>query len=52
VWDGTVEEALALLARNGIAIEAGPGPRLCARGESTSVYFRDPDGNLVEFTVY
>jgi catechol 2,3-dioxygenase-like lactoylglutathione lyase family enzyme len=40
------------LARSGIAVEAGPGLRSCARGPSTSVYFRDPDDNLVEFTVY
>jgi catechol 2,3-dioxygenase-like lactoylglutathione lyase family enzyme len=52
VWDGTVQGVLDLLARNGIAVEAGPGPRTCARGESTSVYFRDPDENLIEFTVY
>ena len=32
--------------------EAGPGTRMCARGPSTSVYFRDPDDNLVELTVY
>ena len=51
-WDGTVDEILALLARNGIKPEAGPGPRSCARGTSTSVYFRDPDDNLVELTVY
>jgi catechol 2,3-dioxygenase-like lactoylglutathione lyase family enzyme len=51
-WDGTVDEILALLAKNGIKAEAGPGPRSCARGTSTSVYFRDPDDNLVEFTVY
>jgi catechol 2,3-dioxygenase-like lactoylglutathione lyase family enzyme len=51
-WDGTVQEVLDLLARNGITPEAGPGPRSCARGTSTSVYFRDPDDNLVEFTVY
>ena len=51
-WDGTVDEVLALLKKNGIAVEAGPGPRSCARGTSTSVYFRDPDDNLVEFTVY
>ena len=51
-WEGAVEEVLALLARNGIAVESGPGTRTCARGPSTSVYFRDPDGNLVEFTVY
>jgi len=51
-WDGTVREVLDLLAKNGITPEAGPGPRSCARGTSTSVYFRDPDDNLVEFTVY
>jgi catechol 2,3-dioxygenase-like lactoylglutathione lyase family enzyme len=51
-WEGTVDEVLDLLAKNGIAAEAGPGPRMCARGRSTSVYFRDPDDNLVEFTVY
>src|SRR5215475_6401571 len=51
-WDGTVEEVLALLKRNDIVTEAGPGPRTCARGQATSVYFRDPDDNLVEFTVY
>ena len=51
-WDGTVEEILALLKANGVAVESGPGPRQCARGMSTSVYFRDPDDNLVEFTVY
>jgi len=51
-WKGTVTEVLALLERNGIKPEAGPGTRSCARGPSTSVYFRDPDDNLVEFTVY
>ena len=51
-WGGTVDEVLALLTKNGIKPEAGPGPRSCARGTSTSVYFRDPDDNLVEFTVY
>jgi catechol 2,3-dioxygenase-like lactoylglutathione lyase family enzyme len=51
-WEGTVDEILALLRRNGLTPEAGPGPRTCARGASTSVYVRDPDGNLVELTVY
>jgi catechol 2,3-dioxygenase-like lactoylglutathione lyase family enzyme len=41
-----------LLQKNGIKPEGGPGPRSCARGTSTSVYFRDPDDNLVELTVY
>jgi catechol 2,3-dioxygenase-like lactoylglutathione lyase family enzyme len=51
-WDGSVDEIVALLKKNGIPAEAGTGPRTCARGVSTSVYFRDPDQNLVEFTVY
>jgi catechol 2,3-dioxygenase-like lactoylglutathione lyase family enzyme len=52
VWDGSVQEVLDLLARNSVAVEAGPGPRTCARGPAPSVYVRDPDDNLVEFTVY
>jgi hypothetical protein len=40
------------LKRNGIQPEAGPGIRTCARGPSTIIYCRDPEGNLVEFTVY
>jgi catechol 2,3-dioxygenase-like lactoylglutathione lyase family enzyme len=51
-WEGTIGEVLALLKENGIVPEAGPGSRTCARGVSTSVYFRDPDDNLVELTVY
>jgi catechol 2,3-dioxygenase-like lactoylglutathione lyase family enzyme len=51
-WEGTVDEVLSLLERSGIRPEAGPGTRTCARGPSTSVYFRDPDDNLVELTVY
>jgi len=51
-WEGTVPEVLDLLARCGVTPETGPATRTCARGPSTSVYFRDPDGNLVEFTVY
>ena len=51
-WDGTVQEVLELLESTGIAAEVGPGPRMCARGPATSVYLRDPDGNLLEFTVY
>jgi len=49
---GMIMSGVALLKKNGIPAEAGPGPRTCARGVSTSVYFRDPDQNLVEFTVY
>lgn len=32
----------------GVAIEQGPVPRTGATGRLVSIYFRDPDGNLVE----
>jgi len=52
VWEGTVQEIQDLLSVNGITPVMGPGPRMCARGAANSTYVRDPDGNLVEFTVY
>jgi catechol 2,3-dioxygenase-like lactoylglutathione lyase family enzyme len=48
-WDGTVEEALALLKRHGLPLVEGPSFRLAADGsKGRSVYTRDPDGNLIE----
>lgn len=49
---GPVAAVIADLAAAEIAIEAGPVPRNGARGDMTSIYFRDPDGNLVELSVY
>ena len=43
---------VAHLEATGIAIETGPVPRRGARGPLTSVYVRDPDGNLVEIAEY
>ena len=40
------------LASKGIAIEVGPVARHGALGPMMSVYFRDPDGNLVEVSRY
>jgi catechol 2,3-dioxygenase-like lactoylglutathione lyase family enzyme len=52
-WDGTADELTAVLRSAGAAVEEGPVPRRGARGiEATSVYVRDPDGNLVEFMRY
>jgi len=51
-WEGTVEEAVAHLDAHGVEIVEGPSPRTGARGEGTSVYFRDPDGALLEFIAY
>ncbi len=45
-------EIQAGLEANGVAIEAGPVERTGARGSMMSVYFRDPDGNLVEVSEY
>jgi catechol 2,3-dioxygenase-like lactoylglutathione lyase family enzyme len=52
VWPGTVEELTAHLAARGVAAEAGPVTRHGGRGTGTSVYFRDPDGSLLEFICY
>ncbi|MBZ9995999.1 VOC family protein [Mesorhizobium sp. BH1-1-4] len=45
-------EIQASLAANGVAIEVGPVERIGARGPMISVYFRDPDENLVEVSEY
>lgn len=42
----------ASLEANGVAIEVGPVERTGARGRMMSVYFRDPDDNLVEVSEY
>ena len=36
----------------GVAIEEGPVPRTGAVGPITSIYIRDPDGNLIEISNY
>ena len=45
-------EVIAHLGRCGVPIVAGPGPRAGAVGEIQSVYFRDPDQNLIEVSNY
>jgi catechol 2,3-dioxygenase-like lactoylglutathione lyase family enzyme len=40
------------LHRHDVVIEEGPVARTGARGPIESVYFRDPDGNLIEVSHY
>jgi catechol 2,3-dioxygenase-like lactoylglutathione lyase family enzyme len=51
-WEGPIEGAIAHLKAHGVAIERGPLQRFGAKGAGTSVYFRDPDGSLMEFMSY
>lgn len=52
VWPGPIEEAQAHLERHGVTAELGPVPRHGARDAGVSIYFRDPDGSLLEFISY
>ena len=47
-----LDEVLAHLHAENIPIVAGPVPRQGTLGALRSVYFRDPDGNLVEVAEY
>ena len=43
---------MAHLAEQGVVVEEGPVARTGAVGPIESVYFRDPDGNLIEVSRY
>jgi len=48
-WGGVIGAAMAHLASHEIAVVDGPSPRRTVDGlPAHSVYFRDPDGNLIE----
>jgi catechol 2,3-dioxygenase-like lactoylglutathione lyase family enzyme len=53
VWEGTAESLKAMLDRAKVKIEEGPVARQGGRrAAASSVYVRDPDGNLLEFMIY
>jgi catechol 2,3-dioxygenase-like lactoylglutathione lyase family enzyme len=48
-WEGPIAAAIDLLDGKGITIIEGPGVRYASNGAAgLSIYFRDPDGNLLE----
>lgn len=47
-----LEEVQRHLESQGVPLVAGPVPRVGALGALTSLYIRDPDGNLVEVASY
>jgi catechol 2,3-dioxygenase-like lactoylglutathione lyase family enzyme len=51
-WPGLIEEAVVHLRTHRVTIEEGPVTRMGAKGKGISVYFRDPDGSLMEFISY
>ncbi len=51
-WDGPIAGAVEHLKGRGVAIDCGPQTGFGAKGLGTSVYFRDPDGTLLEFITY
>jgi len=47
-----IDQIMAHLTNSGVPVELGPVPRTGVLGEMTSLYFRDPDGNLIEISHY
>ena len=53
VWEGTADSLKAWLDRAGAKVIEGPVGRQGGRQKAaSSVYIRDPDGNLLEFMIY
>ena len=53
VWEGTAESLKVMLDHGGAKVELGPVAREGGRRKTgSSVYVRDPDGNLLEFMIY
>ncbi len=52
IWPNKITDAIVHLKSNGVEIEVGPVERFGSRNQGVSVYFRDPDGSLLEFISY
>ena len=52
ITEMALEDVMAKLREHGIVIIDGPVDKTGALGPMKSVYFRDPDGNLIEVSRY
>jgi catechol 2,3-dioxygenase-like lactoylglutathione lyase family enzyme len=52
ITEGSLEHAMKQLRTCGVVITAGPVAKTGALGPMTSLYCRDPDGNLIEIACY
>ena len=52
ITETPITEVMQHLNNCGVEIEDGPVARTGAKGAITSVYFRDPDANLIEVSPY
>ena len=52
IADGSIDDIRRELEAKGAPIELGIVERTGAKGRIDSIYLRDPDGNLVEISVY
>jgi catechol 2,3-dioxygenase-like lactoylglutathione lyase family enzyme len=52
IAETAIGDVVADLEAAGVAVEEGPVERTGALGQMVSVYFRDPDGNLIEVSNY
>ena len=52
VTEAPLADVIAELKAHGVAIADGPVAKTGALGPMMSVYFRDPDGNLIEVSNY
>ena len=52
ITEHALEDVIAHLKAQGVALIEGPVDKTGALGPMKSVYFRDPDGNLIEVSRY
>jgi catechol 2,3-dioxygenase-like lactoylglutathione lyase family enzyme len=52
ITTGSLDDVIAHLALCGVSILEGPVAKTGATGPIRSVYFRDPDANLIEVSTY